>query len=154
MIGGIMRKYWLVFVVLLASLAALSYRHYTHPASQTITIGTFSKALGNAPYYVAKKFGWFEQHEALRGRKILYVEYNDRPTIAAAFARSELDLLFSAEIPSILIRAQGEDVRIVLVSTYAAQEVLVPISSPVRKVTDLRGRSIVVQSGTSSHFGH
>ena len=81
------------------------------------------------------------------------MEYNDRPAIAGAFSRSELELLFSAEIPSILIRAQGEDVRLVLTSTFATQEVLVPASSQILSVKDLRGQRVGVQAGTSSHFG-
>lgn len=118
-----------------------------------LTLGTFSKALGNAPYHVAKHKGWFDSSAALEGIRISYVEFNDRPAIASAFARRQLDFLFSAEIPSILIRAQGEDTRIAVVSGSAAQEVLVPVSSPIQSVGELRGHQVSVQAGTSSHFG-
>lgn len=125
----------------------------TSATPTVVTIGTFSKALGNAPYHIAKHFGWLEADPAFKGVKLNYVEFNDRPAIASAFSRGELDLLFSAEIPSILIRAQGEAVRLVMVSTFAAQEILVGSGSEIKKVEDLRGRKVAVQAGTSSHFG-
>ncbi len=137
--------------VIVASGYAIRATNPTPPAR--IVVGTFSKALGNAPYHVAKHFKWFEAEPALKDATISYQEFNDRPAIASAFSRGELDLLFSAEIPSILIRAQGEDVSLVLASTFAAQEVLVPASSQVKSVTDLRGKKVAVQAGTSSHFG-
>ena len=118
-----------------------------------INTGTFSKALGNSPFHVALAQGWFDEHPDLQGIEVTYTEYNDRPAIAAAFNRQELDLLFSAEIPAILIRAQGEDVRVASVSGYALQEVLVPTSSTIQSVAELAGRRVAVQAGTSSHFG-
>ena len=118
-----------------------------------VRVGTFSKALGNSPFHVALAKDWFEQHPALEGIDVVYTEYNDRPSIAAAFNQGDLDLVFSAEIPAILIRAQGENVKVALVSGYALQEVLVPQGASTQSVEELRGKSIAVQAGTSSHFG-
>jgi sulfonate transport system substrate-binding protein len=122
-------------------------------SKDSITIGTFSKALGNTPYYVAKHLGWFEDDPALQDVEITYAEYNDRPTIASALSRGELDFLFSAEAPAILIRAQGEDIRAVVLSTTASQEVLVPAASALSSPEDLRGKRVAVLAGTSSHYG-
>lgn len=120
---------------------------------ETIEIGTFSRALGNSPFHIALAQGWFAEHPDLQGVEVVYTEYNDRSSIAAAFNRGELDLLFSAEIPAILIRAQGEDVGIAAVSGYALQEVLVPVESEIQQVAELRDQNVAVQAGTSSHFG-
>lgn len=120
--------------------------------SKTITIGTFSKALGNSPYHIAKHFKWFEEEPALKDVKLNYMEYNDRPAISDAFSKGDLQVLYSAEVPSILIRAQGDNTRIVAVSANVAQNILVRSDLPYKTITDLRGKSIAVQQGTSSHY--
>ena len=120
---------------------------------QVIEIGTFSKALGNSPFHIALAQDWFAEHVALSDADVRYTEYNDRSSIAAAFNRGDLDLLFSAEIPAILIRAQGENVGVSVVSGYALQEVLVPANSSIQSVQELAGKRVAVQAGTSSHFG-
>jgi sulfonate transport system substrate-binding protein len=121
-------------------------------ASNTLTVGTFSKALGNAPYYIARHFHWFEREPSFKGYSFQYIEYNDLPSITSAFARGDLQLLFSAEVPAILIRSQGEDVRIVMVSTFAAQEIVTPSASSIASIKALKGHNVTVQSGTSSHY--
>jgi len=116
-------------------------------------MGTFSKALGNSPYHIAKHFKWFEEEPALKNVKITYTEYNDRPTISDAFSKGDLQVLFSAEVPSILCRAQGNDTRIVALSANVGQSILVRSDLPYKSVPDLRGKSIAVLQGTSSHYG-
>lgn len=123
------------------------------PKPQEITIGTFSKALGNSPYYVAKSQQLFENDLDLKGVKINYKEYNDRPSISDALSRGELQTLFSAEAPQILIKAQGNDIRIVNLSASVRQSILVPTDSPIQNVTDLRGKKLAVLQGTSSQYG-
>lgn len=119
---------------------------------KTVTIGTFSKALGNSPYHIAKHFKWFEEEATLKNVKFNYMEYNDRPAISDAFSKGDLQVLFSAEVPSILIRAQGDDTRIVAVSANVAQNILVRSDLPYKTIPELRGKSIAVQQGTSSHY--
>lgn len=123
----------------------------TRPA-QSLTIGTFSKALGNTPYYVARHFRWFEDDAELKGLRIIYKEFNDRPSISDAFSAGELQILFSGDAPAILCRAQGSDFRITNVSGNAAQEVLVRTELPVKTVEELKGHSVAVQRGTSSQY--
>jgi sulfonate transport system substrate-binding protein len=155
---GASRRSAIVIILLLA--AALAAWWILRPApgglptprTEQITLATFSKALANAPYHVARRRRMFEQDPRLANIRISYAEFNDRPAIATAFSSGNLDLLFSAEIPSILIRAQGEDVRIVAASTYAFQEIVVPTQSNIRAVNDLRGRRVAVLAGTSSHY--
>lgn len=118
-----------------------------------ITLGTFSKALGNSPYHIAKHFKWFEEEPSLKGVKLTYTEYNDRPAISDAFSKGDLQVLFSAEVPSILCRAQGNDTRIVALSANVGQSILVRSDLPYKSVSELRGKSIAVLQGTSSHYG-
>lgn len=146
----------LIAILLAGIVGALLYFKPSPPAApprtQQITFGTFSKAMGNAPFHIAKAQGWFESDPALAGIKINYVEYGDRPTIASAFENGSLDVLFSGEVPSILIRSQGVKTKVVLVSGFASQEILVPTASKISKVEDLRGKRIAVQAGTTSHY--
>jgi len=119
---------------------------------QSLTIATFSKALGNSPYHVARHFKWFEEHPSLKGVTITYKEYNDRPSISDAFSKGELQVLFSADIPSIICRAQGNDIRIAAVSTSVTQNILVRSDLPFKTLPDLRGKRLAVLQGTSSHY--
>lgn len=157
------RRYKFLLIVLSALLVAgiLSYvyveNRITGYASSEeeiteITMGTFSKSIGNAPYYIAKNFGWFESDPAFKGTKFNYVEFNDRPAISDAFARGELQVLFSGEIPSMLIKAQGNDIKLSYVSALLRQEILVPNGSEIKNVKELKGKTLAVQAGTSAQY--
>lgn len=141
-----------VAIVLISWLLTILINKKVEPQDkQTITIGTFSKSMGNVPYYIAKESGWFEK--AIGDKfEIEYTEYNDRPTIASALSSGNLKFIFSAEIPAILIKAQGEDVKFVNLSATLTQEIIVPTKSPISKISDLKGKKIAVLSGTSSHY--
>jgi sulfonate transport system substrate-binding protein len=120
--------------------------------TKTVTIATFSKALGNTPYYIARHFGWFQDSKALSDANIVFKEYNDRPSISSAFASGELQVLFSADVPSILCRAQGDDIRIAAVSANVQQNILVQSGLSIAALPMLKGHSIAVLQGTSSHY--
>ena len=118
---------------------------------EEITIGTFSKSLGNVPYYVAKEKGWFE--EVIGDDFILsYDEYGERSLIASALSSGDLEFAFSAEAPAILIEAQGEKIDFENLSGTLSQEVIVPSSSNMKSIVDLKGKRIAVLAGTSSHY--
>jgi len=139
-------------VLVLASAAYLVLR--TRPKSpEQVEIGTFSKALSYAPLYVAKHFGWFQEHPTFHGAEIVYKEFNDRPAISAALTAHEITLLFSAEIPAIMCEAQGNDLQIWGLSSTATQKVLVRSGLGISQPGQLRGRRIAVLQGTSSHYG-
>ena len=121
-----------------------------HPL--TLNLGTFTKSIAHAPLYAALHFKWFEEEPNLRGVKIQYRDFNDRATISDAFANGSLDVLFSAEIPQILCRAQGNDIRIVMLTTWAIQEILIQNDITANSFVDLRGKTLAVQAGTSSHY--
>ena len=121
--------------------------------SAKIVMGTFLKALGNAPYHVAKEKGWFAEDPDLAGSTIEFHEFADRTMISNAFTANALHVLFSAEIPVILTKAQGNDIKIIAVSAIANQEILVQNDSSVETVPDLINRSIAVLPSTSSHYG-
>lgn len=141
-----------ILVLAIVGAALYIWRRQTVPKRTTITMGTFSKALGNTPYYVAKHFRWFEDDPNLKGITINYKEFNDRPSISDAFSNGDLQVLFSGDAPAILNRAQGNDVRLIAISGNAAQEILVRTELPINSVADLRDKKLAVQQGTTSQY--
>lgn len=141
-------------VVLVLALMALGIWLKTRPpvGEKQLTIATFSKAIGNSPYHIAKHFGWFEENPELAGWTVEFGEFNDRTSISDAFSAGDLDVLFSAEVPSMLCRIQGNEIRIVNVSTMVEQSILVPPGSPIQSPSDLAGKKVAVLQGTSSHY--
>jgi len=139
-------------VAIALSLLVVNYRSHHETKRSPIVIATFSKAIGNSPYHIAKHFGWFDEQPELKGRKIEFKEFNDRTTISDAFTAGDLQVLFCAEVPSLLCRIQGNDIRIVDLSTKVEQSILVPTGSPIRGPKDLRGKKVAVLQGTSSHY--
>lgn len=120
--------------------------------TEVITLGTFSKALGNLPYHVARHFNWFAAAPELAETPLRHIEFNDRPAISQAFDAGDLQALFSAEIPAMLCFAQGNAIKIVEYSAVAAQEIVVPVDSDIQSVAQLPGRDLAVLPGTSSHY--
>ena len=146
-----MKRWKIGLNVLLVLVIALVITNSLYSAD--LTIGYFSKAIGYAPYYVAKYHGWFEKDPALTGWTIKHVEYGDRPTISQAFDKGDLQFLLSADIPAIMCRAQGNDIRIVTMSGLVTLQWLVRSDLPVKSLVELKGKKVAFQSGTSSHYG-
>lgn len=118
-----------------------------------ITIGTFSRAIDYSPFYVAKHFKWFENSEGLKGKKIIYKEYNDRETFATYLEKNELNAIFAAEPPIIITKAQGVDLKIVDVSCTLQQEIVIQGDLNINTPGDLVNHKLAVLAGTSSHYG-
>ena len=125
----------------------------TPPAGPKLVIGSFSRAIDYSPLYVVRHFRWLESSPALKGVTVEYREFDSRPAISSAFDGGSLDVLFAAEAPIIICRAQGNDVRLIANSCTLQQEIVVRSDLPINSVPDLRGRSVAVLAGTSSHYG-
>lgn len=118
-----------------------------------LSIGYFSRAIGYSPYFVADNLGWFNNHPVLSEWHITHTIYGDRATIANSFDSGDLDVLLSAEIPAIMCRAQGNDVRIVDVTGLITLHWLARKELHADGMASLFGKSVAYQSGTSSHYG-
>jgi len=117
-----------------------------------LEIGYFSRAIGYAPYYVADELGWFEDHPALQSWSVSHTFYGDRATIADSFG-TNLDVLLSAEIPAMMTKAQGADIRIVDVTGLINLSWVGLSELESEGMSDFQGRTVAYQSGTSSHYG-
>lgn len=142
----------LFIVAMVATLVLIGGCDKTSP-QQELTVGYFAKAIGHAPYYVAKHHGWFEESPDLAKWTIKHVEYGDRPTISQAFDKGELQFLLAADIPTIMCRAQGNDIRIVALSGLITLQWLVRSELLAESPAELKGKKIAFLPGTSSHYG-
>ena len=121
--------------------------------TKNINIGSFSVAVDYAPYLVAKSKGWFDEASAKKGYKVTYTTFQSLPPINEALATGKVDLMFEAEPPAIIGEAAGIDLKIVGISCNLVQEILVPSDSKIKQASDLKGKTIAVLAGTSSHYG-
>jgi sulfonate transport system substrate-binding protein len=118
-----------------------------------VNIGSFSVAVDYAPYLIAKKKGWFDEALAKKGFKASYTAFQSLPPINESLATGKVDFMFEAEPAAIIGEAAGIDLKIVGISCYLIQEILVPNDSPIKQASQLKGKTIAVLAGTSSHYG-
>jgi sulfonate transport system substrate-binding protein len=86
--------------------------------------------------------------------KITYALFNDGPTAFAALKSGAIDLAGGAETPTaVAYAAGGLNAQIVSASETLGNTslVLVPKGSPIKSVTDLKGKTIGVTKSTGSH---
>lgn len=144
-----------VAVVLVILVAVwIAYRSPSQPEVAKVGIGTFSQAIDYGPVYVARRFGWFE--EALReagGGEPVYLELGGFDEIQTALAQGKLHAFFSAEAPVIKLVSDRQHIRIVEIGCTLQQDVLVRRDRQINSIQGLRGKSIAVAEGTSSHYG-
>lgn len=75
------------------------------------------------------------------------------PAVNEAFANNQLDFAIQGDLPQIIGRANGLKTKILLASgAHAPIYLAVPAGSPVRKVSDLRGRKVSIFRGTNNHL--
>lgn len=123
------------------------------PENNTISIGTFSRAIDYAPHYIARQHGWFTDLAKKHNINITHTEFQSLAPINEAFATGKLDFIFAAEPPAIIGRAAGVDIRIMGIGASLMQEVIIPEKANIQSIQDLKGQKVAVLSGTSSHYG-
>lgn len=124
------------------------------PSGGVIHIGSFSRAVDYAPFLIARNKGWLEELAKKKyNATVEYTEFQSLPSINEAFAADRLDMNFSAEVPAIVGRAAGIDIKIWAAGVSLIQETLVPQNSTIQSIKGLRGKKIAVLAGSSSHYG-
>jgi sulfonate transport system substrate-binding protein len=153
------RSKFIASVLVLAVFAAGGFLWFQNPWSNTagapkvLRMGSFSVAIDYAPYLVAKEKGWFEDALKDEGYQIRYTTFQTLPPINESFATDRLDVVFEAEVPAIIGRAAGVNIKIPALScTINGNELLVKPDSPIKSVADLKGKKVAVLAGTGWHF--
>lgn len=146
----------LVSVLLIAAIAlGLVYWNRQRPqgAAERVEIATFSTAIDYAPFYVARSLGYFDEELKKEGLVPEFKSFEALPPLNDSLRNGQLDVVFEAEPPALIAEAAGTDVIVPHLSAVLRQQVIVRKGSGIRSVADLRGRSVGVLTGTSSHYG-
>lgn len=122
------------------------------PSGGVIRLGSFSRTISFAPYFIAKNKGWFEEIAKKYNATVEYTEFQSLPPINEAFATDKIDLVFEAEIPVIVGRAAGIEIQIAHLFSKYIQELVIPKNSTIQSANDLKGRKVAVRAGSSSHY--
>jgi sulfonate transport system substrate-binding protein len=101
---------------------------------------------------IARQQASLENHFAASGVRIKWVEFSSGPPMLEAMSAGSVDVGAVGNTPPIFAQAAGANI------VYAAgqpltkgQGILVPASSPVRSIADLKGKRIGVTKGSSAH---
>jgi NitT/TauT family transport system substrate-binding protein len=116
---------------------------------QTVRVGWCAKTVSSAaaPYAVATKFGWFEKD----GIKVDLVPLPGSTDCVKLVATKELQASLPSVEPLAIIRPQGVKAKFF----YTAYQgniygIAVPADSPIKSITDLKGKKIGVTSMASA----
>lgn len=110
-------------------------------------------AVDFAPFYVAKQKGWLDESLASVGAKSdILAPFQSIPTTYEALAANRVDMVMSSEVPPMISRANGTDVKIAWLSCTLDSEIIVPPDSRIKSVSDLRGTKVGTLSGSDSHY--
>ena len=91
---------------------------------------------------------------ALPGTPVKWVEFPAGPQILEALAVGSLDFGFTGDTPPVFAQAAGKDIWYVGLEPPkpASSAILVPHDSSIRALTELKGRRIGLQKGSSAHY--
>jgi len=101
-----------------------------------------------------KHRGWFEKNLAPLGYDVTWAEFPSGPPMLEALSANAVNFAYTGETPPIFSQASGTPV------VYAAnsvphphqEAVFVKASSPITSVAELKGKSVAVAKGSSSHY--
>ena len=120
-------------------------------ASRTVRIGyqPSSNVL-----QVGKAKGFYEKAFAKEGVKVEWILFLSGPVAVEAAAGDRVDLMALGNMPPILARAGGIDLKVIAKAAFnpATNALLVKPDSPIRSVADLKGRKVAAQVGSSLHY--
>ena len=109
-----------------------------------------------APILVAKQKKWIEEELAAAGSAtptVKWQSFSAGPMMNEAIAAGQLDVIFTGDVPSIIGKANGFEIRLIGTSSsgYRSQAGVVLANSPVASVKDLKGKKVATFKGTTAH---
>ncbi|MCJ2075391.1 sulfonate ABC transporter substrate-binding protein [Methylobacterium sp. E-016] len=98
--------------------------------------------------------GTLETALAPLGYEVAWSEFPSGPPLLEALNAGAIDLGSAGEAPPIFAQAANADLRYVGTEPPAprGEAILVPKDSPIRAVSDLRGKTIALNKGSNVHF--
>lgn len=103
---------------------------------------------------VGKAKGFYDQEFAKAGVKVEWIPFLSGPVMIEAAAGDRVDLLGVGNMPVLVARAGGIDIKVIAKAAFnpATNAVLVKPDSAIRTVADLKGKKIAAQIGSSVHY--
>jgi sulfonate transport system substrate-binding protein len=131
-----------------AAVAALSSRAAAEPGVKEIRVG-YQK---NGVLVIARQQSTLEKHFKPQGIDVKWVEFSSGPPMMEAMNVGSIDYGAVGDSPPVFAQAAGAAI------VYAAgqpitngQGILVPSTSPIRGIADLKGRRVGFTKGSSAH---
>jgi sulfonate transport system substrate-binding protein len=121
------------------------------PAPVTVKIGYQPSG---SVLLVGKAEGFYDRELAEAGARVKWEPFLSGPVMIEAAAGARVDLLGVGNMPPIVARAGGIDLKVIAKAAFnpATNAVLVRPDSPIRSVRDLKGEKVAAQLGSSVHF--
>jgi sulfonate transport system substrate-binding protein len=145
-----------VIVVLILAAVLVRQRPWDGPPPQTtvaVRLNAPFPAIDFAPFYVAKTKGWLEASLASVSAKPDYVgSFGEIALSNESLAADRIDMLLTSEIPPIIGRSGGIDIKIVWLSCTLMSEITIPSSSSATDLGGLKGKKIATLAGSSSQY--
>src|SRR5215207_926433 len=106
----------------------------------------------NGSILVAKQQGLIERRlSALGVGPVKWIEFPAGPPLLEALSVGSIDVGATGDTPPIFAQAAGADLLYVARIPAASSAILVPEASPLRSLTDLKGKRVAFTKGSSSH---
>ena len=106
----------------------------------------------NGAILVAKQQGLIERRAAALGIGVVkWIEFPAGPPLLEALSVGSIDVGATGDTPPIFAQAAGADLLYVARIPASGSAILVPEHSPLRGLTDLKGKRVAFTKGSSSH---
>lgn len=125
----------------------------TSNSNKIVKVGSFSKAIDYAPYFIAKEKGWINEAAKQNNFEVEFTEFQSLAPINESLVSGKIDFVFEAETPAIVSIGATGNAQIVKTLVTLNQEILVQNNSSISSIADLKGKKIGVLAGTSSDYG-
>ena len=137
----------IVSLIVLSGFVSFSY-------GQTPVVVRIGYQPTSSAILLGKAKGFYDQVFAQAGAKVEYDLFLSGPLAVEAAAGDHVDLLNVGNIPPVIARANGIDVKIIAKSAFnsATNAVLVSPDSSIHSIEDLKSKKVAVQVGSSVHY--
>ncbi len=120
-------------------------------AQTTLRINAGMQPIMNGPAHIAFREKYFEK----LGLEVNFVKFTSGPAQFAALAGGQVDLAWGGVGPFLVANANGQDLQFtsILMDYNKLEMVLVPKDSPIKSMTDLKGKRVAGVQGSDVHYG-
>jgi sulfonate transport system substrate-binding protein len=145
-------KNWNLWARLIAGgMLAISALH----AAAEVRIG-YAPNTFYAPILVAKQKKWVEEELAAAGSTsptVKWQSFSAGPMMNEAIAGGQLDVIFTGDVPAIIGKANGFEIRLIGISSsgHHSQAGVVLGNSQISSVKELKGKKVATFKGTTAH---